>query len=284
MRLRADPCHRPRFVVIRESAEAREGAGGFGCDPGSGRGGSHATTAVFVTFAGRAGSRAELAPLWGDPFALEQVFLNLALNSRDAMTREPNHGEPNPGVRSVSGLARSPMDPNQMEIVFEDSGPGFPPDCCLGSSSRSSRPERAARGSASACRRRSCAPIAARSARRIAPRGRAIRVDGPHRGRRNGGRREPRRRQSQLSNPMSTNPTPRPRLLLVDDEPYVLESLRRVLESEGFECLTAADAESAMPIFRRSDPQVVVTDLSLSRRGWGSRCCGACAKPIPIVR
>jgi len=71
---------------------------------------------------------AELPPLWGDPFALEQVFLNLALNSRDAMTREPNHGGAQPGGEIRVRARRNPGDPNQMEIVFEDSGPGFQPE------------------------------------------------------------------------------------------------------------------------------------------------------------
>ncbi|HKE02284.1 MAG TPA: sigma-54 dependent transcriptional regulator [Planctomycetota bacterium] len=56
---------------------------------------------------------------------------------------------------------------------------------------------------------------------------------------------------------------PRPSLLLVDDEAYVLESLRRLLEADGFECATAPDAEAAMRVLRSRPVDVVVTDLSL---------------------
>jgi len=62
---------------------------------------------------------------------------------------------------------------------------------------------------------------------------------------------------------MTTETRDRSSLLLVDDEPYVLESLRRLLDSEGFECLTAPDAESALKTLRERPVQVVVTDLSL---------------------
>lgn len=55
----------------------------------------------------------------------------------------------------------------------------------------------------------------------------------------------------------------RPRVLLVDDEPYVLESLRRLLHAENFECETAPDAHSATDLLRRKEFEAVITDLSL---------------------
>lgn len=53
------------------------------------------------------------------------------------------------------------------------------------------------------------------------------------------------------------------KVLLVDDESYVLESLRRLLEAYGFETITADTAERAMELLPACGAQVVVTDLSL---------------------
>ena len=52
-------------------------------------------------------------------------------------------------------------------------------------------------------------------------------------------------------------------VLLVDDEPYVLESLRRLLGAEGLECLTAPDVPRAKAILAEREVAVVVTDLSM---------------------
>jgi signal transduction histidine kinase len=53
----------------------------------------------------------------GDPFALEQVFLNLALNARDAMEER--------GVLRVS-IRREGGEAPRIAVFFDDSGPGVP--------------------------------------------------------------------------------------------------------------------------------------------------------------
>ncbi len=56
-----------------------------------------------------------------------------------------------------------------------------------------------------------------------------------------------------------------PRLLLVDDEPTLLQLLRRYLERQGFDVDTAESAEMALSTFNL-DPQrydFVITDLTL---------------------
>lgn len=61
----------------------------------------------------------DLPAVAGDPFALEQVFLNLALNARDAMG----------GRGRIAVEARSvPGNPASVEVHFEDSGPGIGPE------------------------------------------------------------------------------------------------------------------------------------------------------------
>jgi two-component system nitrogen regulation response regulator GlnG len=54
-----------------------------------------------------------------------------------------------------------------------------------------------------------------------------------------------------------------PRLLVIDDEPSVRYSFRRVLEVDGVEVLTAATGAEGVEAARRDAPDVVVLDLQL---------------------
>ncbi len=53
------------------------------------------------------------------------------------------------------------------------------------------------------------------------------------------------------------------RLLLVDDEPGILDSLRRLLERDGYVVSCARSAEEALGVLSRETFDVVVTDLRL---------------------
>jgi signal transduction histidine kinase len=52
-------------------------------------------------------------------------------------------------------------------------------------------------------------------------------------------------------------------ILIIDDEPSVLEGLQEFLEDEGYDVHVTADARQALPIFRKIRPQIVVTDLRM---------------------
>lgn len=52
-------------------------------------------------------------------------------------------------------------------------------------------------------------------------------------------------------------------ILIIDDEPSVLESLRECLEDEGYEVHEAAEGEAGLRLFRSINPEVVVTDLRM---------------------
>ena len=56
----------------------------------------------------------------GNPIQLEQVFINLLTNARDALDEVP---EEQKNIRIVSSLER-----DRIRIVFEDTGPGIPDD------------------------------------------------------------------------------------------------------------------------------------------------------------
>ena len=55
------------------------------------------------------------------------------------------------------------------------------------------------------------------------------------------------------------------KVLLVDDEPLLVESLTTALQDEGFEVVTARDGAAALEVFRAERPDVVVLDLMLPR-------------------
>ncbi|MEX1171545.1 MAG: response regulator transcription factor [Chloroflexota bacterium] len=56
------------------------------------------------------------------------------------------------------------------------------------------------------------------------------------------------------------------RILVVDDEPNILEVVRAYLVREGYEVSTAADGESALERARADAPDLVVLDVMLPRR------------------
>ncbi len=52
-------------------------------------------------------------------------------------------------------------------------------------------------------------------------------------------------------------------ILLVDDEPHVLEVLRVTLEDLGFRLIEASDGPSALAIAKEQNPDLVVLDVML---------------------
>ena len=55
----------------------------------------------------------------------------------------------------------------------------------------------------------------------------------------------------------------RPRVLCVDDEPVILQILRRLLEVQGFEPVTCGDPVAAIALFDDNSFDVVITDLHM---------------------
>lgn len=63
---------------------------------------------------------------------------------------------------------------------------------------------------------------------------------------------------------MTTATDRRPhRVLIVEDEPGLAESVRYALESEGFEVTVAASGVDGLDLARRSEPDIVLLDLML---------------------
>jgi len=56
----------------------------------------------------------------------------------------------------------------------------------------------------------------------------------------------------------------RPRVLIVDDEPIIADTLAKILEHEGYSALAAHDGKSALEYAKISTPQLVIADVMLS--------------------
>jgi len=52
-------------------------------------------------------------------------------------------------------------------------------------------------------------------------------------------------------------------ILIVDDEPKIVKTLRAYLESAGFRVVTAGDGQMALTVFRHEKPTLVLLDLGL---------------------
>ena len=60
-----------------------------------------------------------------------------------------------------------------------------------------------------------------------------------------------------------------PTILLVDDDPAVLEALRRVLRLEGWSVISASSGEEALEYLNSHHADLMITDLSMDAvSGW----------------
>lgn len=63
-----------------------------------------------------------------------------------------------------------------------------------------------------------------------------------------------------------TTPTDAKRILLVDDDAEIIESLRLALESNGFKVLVARDGNQGLALTEREDPDLVILDMMMPKR------------------
>jgi len=55
------------------------------------------------------------------------------------------------------------------------------------------------------------------------------------------------------------------KILIVDDEPDIVETLKFLVESEGFESITALDGEDALRKAKEEAPDIVILDVMLPK-------------------
>ena len=56
------------------------------------------------------------------------------------------------------------------------------------------------------------------------------------------------------------------RILLVDDDAEIIESLRLALEAHGYEVLIARDGNQGLAMAEREDPDLVILDMMMPKR------------------
>jgi DNA-binding response OmpR family regulator len=56
------------------------------------------------------------------------------------------------------------------------------------------------------------------------------------------------------------------RILLVDDDPEIIESLRYALSSRGYNVLVARDGNQGLAMVERDDPDLVILDMMMPKR------------------
>ncbi len=56
------------------------------------------------------------------------------------------------------------------------------------------------------------------------------------------------------------------KILLVDDDPEIIESLRFTLEAKGYEILIARDGNQGLAMAEREDPDLMILDMMMPKR------------------
>jgi DNA-binding response OmpR family regulator len=56
------------------------------------------------------------------------------------------------------------------------------------------------------------------------------------------------------------------RILLVDDDPEIIESMRAALESRGYRILVARDGNQGLAMAEREDPDLLILDMMMPKR------------------
>ncbi|MFW5802501.1 MAG: response regulator [Verrucomicrobiota bacterium] len=213
-----------------------------------------------------------LPPLVADADHLRQALMNLLVNSWEALDDEPGKVALRAGQSTLaetegivfSFLNRENPDQTLLWIEVEDTGPGIPKDLrhrvfdpfystkFTGRGLGLSTVLGVMRGHSGAIAVQ--APLAGGARIRLLfP---AVRETA-----------EETRTRPKVPSAATSLESGKARVLVVDDEPIVLNICRRYLTANGFEVVTAADGEQAVDIFqaKHKDIQAVILDLNMPR-------------------
>lgn len=85
----------------------------------------------------------------------------------------------------------------------------------------------------------------------------------------------------------SSGSNPRGRILVVDDEPHIVQVVSLKLRNAGYEVVTAGDGEEAFDLALEAQPHLIITDFQMPYM-TGLELCRALAKneatqAIPVI-
>lgn len=77
------------------------------------------------------------------------------------------------------------------------------------------------------------------------------------------------------------------KILIVDDEKDIVETIKFMLETEGFECITAYDGEEALSKAKEENPDLIILDVMMPKIN-GYKICRLLKfddkyKDIPVI-
>jgi DNA-binding response OmpR family regulator len=84
---------------------------------------------------------------------------------------------------------------------------------------------------------------------------------------------------------MTANPAPGAKVLVVDDEPAIVEAVAYSLRQQGYTPLLAGDADTALRILKEKNPEIILLDVMLPS-GSGFDVCRLIRQsgnPVPIL-
>jgi len=62
------------------------------------------------------------------------------------------------------------------------------------------------------------------------------------------------------------------KVLVCDDEPFILEAVSYVVREEGYTALTAEDGEDALRVARAELPNLMILDVSMPKKDGNAVC------------
>jgi CheY-like chemotaxis protein len=75
------------------------------------------------------------------------------------------------------------------------------------------------------------------------------------------------------------------RILIIDDDPDIVTSVKAVLEAEGFTVLTATSGDDGVAAFKNRKPDLILCDMMMESIDAGTKVAGAIrneSKSVPI--
>lgn len=64
----------------------------------------------------------------------------------------------------------------------------------------------------------------------------------------------------------ATDPVANKKILLVDDDPEIIESVRYALETNGYDVVIARDGNQALALAERESPDLMILDMMMPKR------------------